>query len=346
MMLSTDERVSIVLLMAEFKSVTVVQRKWCALHQTKPPSEKTIRECFRKFKETGSVHDRERSGRPSIDEDEKIEELFTEIPTTSLRSASNQLDIPYSTLREHLKRDIGMKPYHVSMVQTLYPSDEAARIAMSLEFKQRIIDDRNYLNNLFFSDEATFHVNGRVNRHNSIIWGRNNPHAIHEVPIKSPSVCVWAGIYHDRIIGPYFFESTVKADDYSEMLRVFAIPEMKRLRRFSRTIFMHDGAPSHWANKTKNFLISNFGDRWIGNNGPLHWAPRSPDMTPMDFYFWGHIKSLVQQQSPTNISDLRTAIQQAFRQVSPSHLKSAFESFQKRLDLCLSVGGGHFEQLL
>ena len=112
------------------------------------------------------------------------------------------------------------------------------------------------------------------------------------MPIKSPSVCVWAGMYRDRVIGPYMFESTVKAKDYLEMLTSFAIPEMKRLRRFSRTVFMHDGAPCHWANTTKSFLNSNFGNRWIGNNGPFHWAPRSPDLTPMDFYFFGVMSKL------------------------------------------------------
>ena len=270
-MLSTEERISIVLLMAELKSVTSVQRKWHSLHDSKPPAEKTIRECFKKFKETGSVHDRDRSGRPSLnDSDDMIEQLFSDHPSTSLRSASNQLSMPYSTIRDHLKRDIGMKPFHSTTVQTLYPSDKAARLEMCTEFLTRIAEDDAYLNNVFFSDEATFHLNGRINRHNCVIWGKNNPHEIHEVPIKSPSVCVWAGMYRDRVIGPFLFESTVKAKDYLEMLQEFAIPAMKRMRRFSKTIIMHDGAPCHWANTTKSFLYSNFGNRWIGNNGPFH----------------------------------------------------------------------------
>ena len=82
-----------------------------------------------------------------------------------------------------------------------------------------------------------------------------------------------ARILHDRIIGPYFLESIVKADDYSEMLRVFAFLEMKGLRQFSRAIFMHDGALSHWANQMKNFLRFNFVYCSIGkrnlSTGPL-----------------------------------------------------------------------------
>ena len=33
--------------------------------------------------------------------------------------------------------------------------------------------------------------------------------------------------------------------------------------------------------------------RWIGRAGPISWPERSPDMTPLDFYFWGHLKSVV-----------------------------------------------------
>ena len=39
---------------------------------------------------------------------------------------------------------------------------------------------------LFLSDEATFHVNGKVNKHNTRIWGTENPHEILEHQRDSP----------------------------------------------------------------------------------------------------------------------------------------------------------------
>jgi hypothetical protein len=38
---------------------------------------------------------------------------------------------------------------------------------------------------------------------------------------------------------------------------------------------------------------SQYPDRWIGRGGPTAWPPRSPDLDPLDFYLWGHLKSLV-----------------------------------------------------
>ena len=54
-MLSTKERIEILILMAKLESTAAVRR---ALQRrgVKLPSENTIRDTFKKFKETGSVH--------------------------------------------------------------------------------------------------------------------------------------------------------------------------------------------------------------------------------------------------------------------------------------------------
>ena len=53
-MLSVDDRIQIVLLMARLQSVTLVRRHLSkGWHEV--PSERTIRETFARFKETGSV---------------------------------------------------------------------------------------------------------------------------------------------------------------------------------------------------------------------------------------------------------------------------------------------------
>jgi hypothetical protein len=41
------------------------------------------------------------------------------------------------------------------------------------------------------------------------------------------------------------------------------------------------------------YLNEQFPDRWIGPGGPQNWPPRSPDITPLDFYVWGFMKNIV-----------------------------------------------------
>ncbi|PSN47052.1 hypothetical protein C0J52_09366 [Blattella germanica] len=37
---------------------------------------------------------------------------------------------------------------------------------------------------------------------------------------------------------------------------------------------------------------------WIGQRGPIEFRPRSPDLTPMDFYLWGTVKDQVYRCKP------------------------------------------------
>ncbi|KAJ4436416.1 hypothetical protein ANN_19049 [Periplaneta americana] len=51
--------------------------------------------------------------------------------------------------------------------------------------------------------------------------------------------------------------------------------------------FQHDGAPAHYAFAVRNCINERFPYRWIGRSGSVQGPPRSPDLTPMDFFLWG-----------------------------------------------------------
>uniref|UniRef100_A0AAX7UMF9 Uncharacterized protein n=1 Tax=Astatotilapia calliptera TaxID=8154 RepID=A0AAX7UMF9_ASTCA len=48
--------------------------------------------------------------------------------------------------------------------------------------------------------------------------------------------------------------------------------------------FQQDGAPPHYGCQVRAFLDEQFPGKWIGRRGPVEWPPRSPDLTPLDFY--------------------------------------------------------------
>jgi len=52
-------------------------------------------------------------------------------------------------------------------------------------------------------------------------------------------------------------------------------------------IFQHDGAPAHNSHIVRDYLNAQLQNRWLGTYGPIEWPPRSPDLTPLDF-FYGH----------------------------------------------------------
>ena len=44
-----------------------------------------------------------------------------------------------------------------------------------------------------------------------------------------------------------------------------------------------------YANKVRNYLNEQFPGTWI-DAGVAEWPARSPDLTPLDFFFWGMLK--------------------------------------------------------
>ncbi|KDR19265.1 hypothetical protein L798_06685, partial [Zootermopsis nevadensis] len=53
---------------------------------------------------------------------------------------------------------------------------------------------------------------------------------------------------------------------------------------------LEDGAPPHWGLQIRAYLDRAFPGRRIGRDDPVPWPPRSPDITPLDFFLWGHDK--------------------------------------------------------
>ena len=70
------------------------------------------------------------------------------------------------------------------------------------------------------TDEATFHKNGFVNKHNFHYYDNTNPHAIRRIDHQHRwSLNVWGGIVGNHIIGPYSFERNVNGQTYLEFLQ-------------------------------------------------------------------------------------------------------------------------------
>ena len=72
--------------------------------------------------------------------------------------------------------------------------------------------------------------------------------------------------------------------------------------------FQQDGATSHTACVTIDLLKGEFGERVISRNGSVKWPPRSCALTPLDFFLWGHIKSLVYANKPATLDEFKDNI--------------------------------------
>ncbi|GFV42592.1 DUF4817 domain-containing protein [Trichonephila clavipes] len=135
---------------------------------------------------------------------------------------------------------------------------------------------------------------------------------------------------------------TVNAQRYLKLLRETVVPCLIQRGQISNVTFMQDGATSHTANPVKAFLILTFGeDRIVSRRCRYPWPPRSPDLTPADFWLWGYLKSRVYISGPSSLSELKDAFRRELSSIHPDVLHSTVAGFVTRLECLLPCGGGH-----
>ncbi|GFW18392.1 hypothetical protein TNCV_1184201 [Trichonephila clavipes] len=188
-------------------------------------------------------------------------------------------------------------------------------IAVVPDFHKRIL----------FSDEAHFWLNGYVNKQNCRIWSEANPQVYVETPLHPEKLTVWCALWAGGIIGPYFF----KNDEGHNVLW-----------------FQQDGATCHTARATIDLLKDTFGDRLISRFGPVNWPPRSCDLTPLDYFLWGYVKSLVYADKPQTLDHLEDNIRRVIADIRPQMLEKVIENWTSRLDYIRASRGSPMPEII
>lgn len=285
-----------------------------------------------------------------VGNDERGQEVLQLValnPNTSSRSIGQEVGLGHSTVLRILHH-YTFHPYKIHLHQALTEEDGHRRIEYCVYVQELLREQPHFISRVLWSDESTFHRNGTVNRHNMHYWAVENPHWLgqryHQARWK---INVWAGILGDSIIGPYFFEQNITADLYLAFLMDDVTPALNQLPGdvTANMWFQQDGAPPHYGHNVREWLDARYPNHWIGRGAPLPWPPRSPDLTPMDFFLWGYIKSLVYETEPLNVEDLKGRIRVAMGTITPAMLRSVRRSLTTRLEECLANDGQHFEHL-
>ena len=83
----------------------------------------------------------------------------------------------------------------------------------------------------------------------------------------------------------------------------------------------------------------------IGRRGGVEYPPRSLDLTPLDFFLWGHIKNNVYARRPQNIDQLGEIIEETCHGIDDDTILDVCRSVGSRCQHCIDVDAGHFQHL-
>ena len=150
---------------------------------------------------------------------------------------------------------------------------------------------------------------------------------------------VW-GCCHVHGTGPLTrIEGKMDKGVYYKILRYKVAPELRRLAKMDEAgpgwTFQADNDPKHTAKTNKRFTSQN-------NIKVLPWPSQSPDLNPME-NLWSEIKLrlTLRKDRPKSLDDLFEHVQQEWKALPSSYLKSIVFSMPRRIQAVIENHGGH-----
>ena len=199
----------------ETKSFCAVQRRFRLEFQCRHyPGKRLIHRWAQKFREhwtslnLNAKGKRDTySGRPqsarSLENIDAIRDSVGRSPRKSLRRRSQELSINREFIRRILVKDLQLCPYKIQIKHKLTQADMEKRVVMCRWFCDKFDENPDFLDDLWFSDEAHFLLSGHVHSKNNIIWGTTSAEDCLQRPLHSIKYTARVAISKHGIIGPY-----------------------------------------------------------------------------------------------------------------------------------------------
>ncbi|GFV48044.1 heat shock 70kDa protein 8 [Trichonephila clavipes] len=155
-------------------------------------------------------------------------------------------------------------------------------------------------------------------------------------------------------LDPFHLEHRMTAEDEKEITHQVDLPvrihasrhQFKGKRSLKELWFQQDGATCHTARATIDLLKDTFGDRLISRFEPVNWPPKSCDLTPLDYFLWGYVKSLVYADKPQTLDHLEDNIRRVIADIRPQMLKKVIENWTPRLDYIRASRGSSMPEII
>lgn len=212
---------------------------------------------------------------------------------------------------------------------------------------------KNYSSNdvkyMCYQDEKDFTLEVPTNRQNDRVNSATRKSNIlperlyHQMSRFSKKLMVSCCVSWNGKTGLFFVnpqETKVTADSFIQHLERELLPACEVLYPLGDYILVIDGATSHSAKKTQQYLQT-YAPRFLPAN---RWPPTSPDLNPLDYYVWDALQEKVYEGRTEpfgSLDELRARIEACWVHIPEANIRRAISQWKRRVHCVIGANGGH-----
>lgn len=306
-----------------------------------------VRKTISRYKDSGSVKNHSRSGRPRAtgqSEDKFIirtskrdrfktaQEIRTEL------TKFHNIEISNSTIKRRLCEQ-NLNGYVAAKKPLLRKQNKKKRLIWAKTHKDWNVEDWK---KVLFSDESKFELFGSKRRKfvRRFAGERMKEYCVTPtVKHGGGSVMVW-GCFAGHSVGDLIkIEGTMDKKVYHKILQHNAIPSGLRLVGKGFT-FQEDNDPKHSSLFCRSYVQSKVSNNVLKY---MTWPPQSPDCNPIEL-LWDHLDRSIRKTNITNRQQLWDELQKNWKKIPSETLQKLIGRMPRVCKAVIKARGGFFEE--
>lgn len=311
---------------------------------------RTVKLWVQRFRDTGDVQDKQRSGRPSagLGTPDVVQLLAAEVRAgsscpqmQSTLKASRGITVHHETVRAFVKGRLA-RPLRPRRKPGLTAMHKRQRLQFCRKWVHKCLD------NVVISDSKIFMLCPKGVGHKVwVLYGDKAPirpsyRNCTRVHVYA-AVSKWGKTALFVTAGTTGFQCATKgvtAALYTQLLEEQLIPACRQLmqhrpacQRSTPWVFQQDGAPAHKARSTQAWLKQH------ADFSIMAWPPNSPDLSWIE-NVWGLVARQLQMRSNLTSATFQQAVFEEWDRVPHKTLVDLHDSMKRRMQACIRSNGG------
>lgn len=296
-------------------------------------SENTVSLWLKRWEETRSLEDADRSGHPrstTDDTDQQIGLLSNKQPSLTPKDIRRELQLPISAHSISRRLDeIGLYGRVQETEHDLTEFDIQRRLAFANQYLHWTEDQWS---RVFFSDETHFYLghHGRTYVRRPVSAAHDPKYMRQEQQLHG-KVSLWGCICSEGLGHAELYAGSLDSTRHRDILRHSLIKSFRQFYPDGPWFFQQDNARFHTTPETITYLHEK-------GVTLIEWPPWSPDLNPIE-NLWNVLKCRVYARFPQSMEEMEQRIREEWAATDLKFISHICRSMPRRLQLLLDNNG-------